>query len=174
MATTRINAVSATATAYAGDDYLPLDGNNNGTRNILITSLFTSPSAIGSITPAQGSFTSLSDTIGDVRIVPQNSQSTSYTLVITDAGKHILHPSSDATSRTFTIPSNSSIPWSLGTAVTFVNEQAAGDISIAIDTDTMRWSPTGSTGTRTLTANGVATVLKIGSNNWLISGTGLT
>ena len=62
MATTRINAVSATATAYAGDDYLPIDGNNNGTRNILITSLFTSPSAIGSVTPAAGTFTSLSGT----------------------------------------------------------------------------------------------------------------
>ena len=60
MSTTRINAISATATSYAGDDYLPIDGNNNGTRNILITSLFDSPSAIGNLTPATGKFTTLS------------------------------------------------------------------------------------------------------------------
>ena len=75
MATTRINAVTATATTFAGDDFLPIDGNVYATRRILVTSLFASPSAIGSITPAVGTFTILSDTIGDVRIVPQNSQS---------------------------------------------------------------------------------------------------
>jgi len=129
---------------------------------------------IGATTPSTGTFTTLSDTIGDVRIVPQNSQSIDYTLVVTDSGKQLLHPGSDATPRTFTIPSNVSVPWSLGTAITFVNQQGAGNLSIAINSDTMRWAPTGSTGTRTLTANGVATVLKIGSTDWLISGAGLT
>ena len=174
MATTRINAVTATATTFAGDDFLPIDGNVYATRRILVTSLFASPSAIGSVTPAVGNFTILSDTIGDVRIVPQNSQSVDYTLIVTDSGKQLLHPGTDATPRTFTIPSNVSIPWSLGTAITFVNQQGAGNLSIAINSDTMRWAPTGSTGTRTLTANGVATVLKIGSTDWLISGAGLT
>ena len=62
MATTRINAVSATATTFAGDDFLPIDGNVNATRRLLLTSLFASPSAIGSVTPAAGTFTSLSGT----------------------------------------------------------------------------------------------------------------
>ena len=62
MATTRINAVSATATKFAGDDFLPIDGNVNATRRILVTSLFASASAIGSVTPAAGTFTSLSGT----------------------------------------------------------------------------------------------------------------
>ena len=57
MSTTRINAVSATATTFAGDDFLPIDGNVNATRRILVTSLFASPSAIGSVTPAAGAFT---------------------------------------------------------------------------------------------------------------------
>ena len=57
MARTRINAISATATAYSPNDYLPIDGTTNGTRKILVTSLFASPSAIGSVTPAAGSFT---------------------------------------------------------------------------------------------------------------------
>ena len=45
MPTTRINAISATATSYANDDYLAIDGDVNGTRRILSTTLFSSTSA---------------------------------------------------------------------------------------------------------------------------------
>ena len=180
MSTTRINAISATATSYAGDDYLPIDGNNNGTRNILITSLFDSPSAIGNLTPATGKFTTLSasgavsDTAGNIRDIPQNSQSSDYTLALTDAGKQIFHPSADTTARTFTIPSNGSVPFDVGTAVSIINQNAAGIITIAITTDVMRLAGVGSTGSRSLAANGIATIVKVTSTEWIISGTGVT
>jgi hypothetical protein len=109
-----------------------------------------------------------------VNLIAQNSQSTAYTLVASDAGKHILHPSSDTTARTFTIPANSSVPYPVGTAITFVNQNSAGVITIAITTDTMRLAGAGTTGSRTLAANGVATALKITTTEWIISGTGLT
>lgn len=180
MSTTRINAISATATSYAGDDYLPIDGNNNGTRNILITSLFASPSAIGNLNPATGKFTTLSasgavsDIAGNVRDIPQNSQSSDYTLVLTDAGKQIFHPSSDTSARTFTIPSNGSVPFYVGTAISFINQNAAGIITIAITTDVMRLAGVGSTGSRSLAANGIATIVKVTDTEWIISGTGIT
>lgn len=113
-------------------------------------------------------------TIATIRTIPQNSQSAAYTLVLTDAGKHILHPSADTTARIFTIPANSSVAFVIGTAVTFVNQNAAGVITIAITTDTMRLAGAGTTGSRTLAANGIATALKITSTEWIISGTGLT
>ena len=116
----------------------------------------------------------VSDTAGNVRLIPQNSQSAAYTLALTDSGKHILHPSADTTARTFTIPANSSVAFSIGTAITFVNQNGAGTLSIAITTDTMRLAGAGTTGTRTLAANGVATAVKITSTEWIISGTGLT
>ncbi|MDP3625010.1 MAG: hypothetical protein Q8S12_00320 [Hydrogenophaga sp.] len=106
--------------------------------------------------------------------IPQNSQSTAYTLVLGDAGKHILHPSADTTARVFTIPANSSVAFPVGTVVTFVNQNAAGAITIAITTDTMRLAGAGTTGSRTLAANGIATALKLTSTEWIISGTGLT
>lgn len=180
MSTTRINAISATATSYAGDDYLPIDGNNNGTRNILITSLFDSPSAIGNLTPATGKFTTLSasgavsDTAGNIRDIPQNSQSSDYTLALTDAGKQIFHPSADTSARTFTIPSNGSVPFDVGVAVSIINQNAAGVITIAITTDVMRLAGVGSTGSRSLAANGIATIVKVTSTEWIISGTGVT
>jgi len=105
---------------------------------------------------------------------PQNSQSAAYTLVLADAQKHILHPSADVTARTFTIPANASVAYPIGTTVTFVNQNGAGTVTIAITTDTMRLAGAGTTGSRTLAANGVATALKVTSTEWIISGTGLT
>jgi len=107
-------------------------------------------------------------------LIPQNSQSAAYTLVLADAGKHILHPSADTTARTFTIPANSSVPYRIGTAITFVNQASAGVVTIAITTDTMRLAGAGTTGSRTLAANGVATAIKLTATEWIISGTGLT
>jgi hypothetical protein len=108
------------------------------------------------------------------RTIPQNSQSAAYTLVLADSGKHILHPSADTTARTFTIPGNGSVAYPVGTAITFVNQNGAGVVTIAITTDTMRLAGAGTTGSRTLAANGVATAIKIISTEWIISGTGLT
>ena len=106
--------------------------------------------------------------------IPQNSQSAAYTLVLSDAGKHILHPSADTTARIFTIPANASVAFPIGTAVTFVNQNAGGVITISITTDTMRLAGAGTSGSRTLAANGVATAVKLTATEWVISGTNLT
>lgn len=104
--------------------------------------------------------------------IPQNSQSAAYTLVLSDAEKHILHPVGDNNARTFTIPSNASVAYPIGTAITFVNK--INTVTIAITTDTLTLAVTGSTGSRTLAANGIATALKITSTEWIISGSGLS
>jgi len=106
--------------------------------------------------------------------IPQNLQAADYTLVLSDSGKHIFHPGTDGPSRTYTIPSNASVAFPIGTVVTFVNQNGAGSILIAITSDVMRLAGVGSTGTRTLDANGVGTALKITATEWIISGTGLT
>lgn len=142
------------------------------------TVLSTSPTLV---TPVLGTATSgnLSNCTADgtnavgFRTIPQNSQSAAYTLVLADSGKHILHPSADTTARVFTIPANSSVAFPVGTAVTFINQNAAGVVTISITTDTMRLAGAGTTGSRTLAANGVATAIKLTSTEWIISGTGL-
>jgi hypothetical protein len=107
------------------------------------------------------------------RNIPQNSQSAAYTLVLADAGKHILHPSGDANARTFTIPANSSVAYPIGTAITFIN-MTSQVVTIAITTDTMYLSSAGTTGSRSLAQYGSATAIKITSTSWIISGSGLT
>jgi hypothetical protein len=128
-------------------------------------------------TPASGDLTSCTadgtNAVG-FRTIPQNSRSAAYTLVLADSGKHIFHPSADTTARTFTIPANSSVAYPIGTALTFINQNGAGVVTIAITTDTMRLSPAGTTGSRTLAANGSATCIKVTATEWLISGSGLT
>ena len=62
----------------------------------------------------------------------------------------------------------------VGTAITLINDSSAGAITIAITSDTLVLAGTGSTGSRTLAANGDATLLKIGATRWRINGTGLT
>lgn len=151
------NGTSAFTAATAGTDFVAPGG------------------ALG--TPSSGTLSSCTvDGTNEVgfKNIPQNSQSTAYTLVLGDSGKHILHPSADTTARTFTIPANSSVAFPVGTAVTFVNQNGAGVVTIAITTDTMRLAGAGTTGSRTLAANGVATAIKITSTEWIISGTGLT
>lgn len=108
------------------------------------------------------------------RHVPQNIRNTAYTVGLGDAGDHILHPSADTTARIFTIPANSSVAFPIGTAITFVNQNGAGTLTIAITTDTMRLAGLGTTGSRTLGANGIATALKITATEWIISGVNLT
>jgi hypothetical protein len=58
--------------------------------------------------------------------------------------------------------------------LTFINQDSAGVVTIAITTDTMRLSPAGTTGSRTLAANGSATCIKLTATEWIISGSGLT
>lgn len=104
--------------------------------------------------------------------IPQNSKSAAYTTVLADANKHIYHPAADNNARTFTIDSNANVAYPIGTVITFVNE--INTVTIAITTDTMTLNPAGTTGSRTLAANGMATAMKVASTKWIISGVGLT
>ena len=148
---------------------------STGSGNVVLS---TSPSLTTPVlgTPTSGTLSNCTvdgtDAVG-FRNVPVNSQSAAYTLVLADSGKTILHPSSDANARTFTIPSNASVAYPVGTIITFIN-MTSQVVTIAITTDTMNLSPAGTTGSRSLAQYGSATALKITSTNWLISGSGLT
>lgn len=106
--------------------------------------------------------------------VPQNSKSAAYTTVLADAGKHLYHPGADTTARTWTIDSNANVAYPIGTAITFINDTSGGVITIAITSDTLVLAGAGSTGSRSLAANGIATAVKMTSTRWMINGTGLT
>ena len=101
---------------------------------------------------------------------PQISDQDDYTLVLADAGKHYYHVS--ATPHTLTIPANASVAFPIGTVIAGVNENGAGALTIAITTDTLRWSS--STGSRTVAANGSFSLLKVTATLWRLTGEGIT
>jgi|SRR5215831_12317905 len=102
----------------------------------------------------------------------QISKSVDYTFVLADAGKHIYHPSTDNTARTFTIPGNAGVPFPIGTVLGFVNR--VNSITIAITSDTLIFAGIGTTGSRALSANGMASAMKTNTTEWMISGIGLS
>ena len=104
--------------------------------------------------------------------IPQNPQTGNYTIVASDSGKHIFH-ASGAAAATYTIPSNATVSFVTGTAISFIN-LSANPANIAITTDTLYLAGTGSTGTRTLTQYGTATAVKVANTTWIISGTNLS
>jgi len=140
--------------------------------------LATSPTLVTPVlgTPTSGTLSGCTvdgtNSVG-FRNVPINSQSAAYTTVLTDAGKVIFHPSTDANARTFTIDSNANVAYPLGTAITFIN-MTSQVVTIAITSDTMYLAGTGATGSRSLAQYGIATAIKMTSTTWLISGNGVT
>jgi len=99
-----------------------------------------------------------------------NTQDTNYTLVLGDSGKTIYHTS--ASTHTYTIPANASVAYPIGTIIQIENENAGGNVTLAITTDTLRWES--STGSRTIAANGSASIKKVTATLWRLVGTGIS
>lgn len=106
------------------------------------------------------------DSAGSLRSAPQNSQSTAYVLVASDAGKHI-----NTTSGGVTVPAS---VFSAGDIIAIFNNS---NISITITQGggvTLRQAGTANTGNRTLAQYGLASIMCVGSNTFTISGAGLS
>ena len=107
--------------------------------------------------------------------LPQSATNTTATLAIGDVGKHIYVNTSG---QTITIPAAASVAYPIGTTITFIAGPSASTVTIAIATDTMYLIGTGTTGSRTLAAHGMATAVKVSGTSssgvWYINGSGLT
>jgi hypothetical protein len=114
-----------------------------------------------------GKFTStLSDIVGNVRSIPQNAKTAAYTLAATDNGQHI-----SITTGGVTVPS---AIFAAGQVVTIFNNSASSQTITQGTSVTLRQAGTASTGNRTLAQYGVATILCVASNTFVITGTGVT
>lgn len=101
--------------------------------------------------------------------VPLNTQNAAYTFVLTDAGKTIFHD--EVTARVYTIPANASVAYPIGTTITIINNTSGGTITLSITTDTLRRGDgMAGTGSRTITADSVVTIIKTKSTEWFITG----
>lgn len=121
--------------------------------------------ALGLGTSNDVTFQSVSDVSGNVRKVPENVQGGLYTLILSDSGKYI------STTSNVNVPSGI---FSAGDTVTVFN-YGSGTLTITQGASvTMYLAGIGTTGNRTLAINGLATVLCVASNTFVITGAGLS
>ena len=95
---------------------------------------------------------------------PQNIQSGNYTLILSDAGKHIY--SANAGAQTITIPTNASVAFPIGTIVTIVN---FGTTLINLSVSGVSVYPNGSTVVSpypVIAVGAAVQILKTGTNTW--------
>ncbi len=117
---------------------------------------------VSSTIAISGAFT---DATGNVRTLPVNPQVVNYAIAASDAGGIV-----EFTSGT-TITVNTSV-FTTGQACTIINSTAATG-TIAQGTATVTWAGTTSTGSRSLSPNGMATIVCKSNGTFLIAGSGL-
>ena len=105
----------------------------------------------------------VTDSKGNVRSIPQNTQGSAYELLAADAGKHIL--------------ASGNITWvdsrhAAGDAITIVNN-TSGNITITKGSN-MYNAADGTNANRTLATRGMATILWVSGTVAYISGAGLS
>lgn len=108
----------------------------------------------------------LRDTKGDVRDLTINNQTSSYLLTLSDTGKTI----SITTGNVF-VPN---AIFSAGHAVSIFNNSASSITITQNSSVTIYLGGTATTGNRTLAQRGIATMLCVAANTFVISGAGLT
>jgi hypothetical protein len=106
------------------------------------------------------------DWLGSLRSLPQNSQASAYTLAADDTGKHIRISAGGVT-----IPENT---FQAGDIVTVYNDSGSDQAIVQGGSVTLRKAGSADTGNRTLAQYGVATVLCVSSNTFVVSGSGLS
>ena len=116
-----------------------------------------------------------SDGYSVIKSLPQNQQSSydNYTLVLSDAGKHILKDEGDGYA--VLVPTNANVAFPIGTVVTVVSGNSWTYIN-AVDVETTEVWGAGYNQTSTswyIPNNSMATLLKIGTDKWMLSGAGL-
>jgi hypothetical protein len=124
-----------------------------------------------SITGNTATITSSNYAIGYLNI-PQVSFTGNATIAATDAGKH--YYSTLSTANVLTIANNTSVSWAVGTAISLVN-RGTGNITVAQGSGVSLYLAGNATaGNRTVATYGMATLMNVAANIWMINGTGVS
>jgi hypothetical protein len=105
------------------------------------------------------------------RDIPQVSFTGNATIATTDAGKH--YYSTLSTGNVLTIANNASQGFQVGAAITIVN-QGTGNITVAQGSGvTLYLAGNATSGNRSVATFGMATIIKVATDTWFISGAGV-
>lgn len=121
-------------------------------------------SAMGEVITANGTQTMINKTLTNpIQTIGTNSKATSYTLVLSDQSKAVEMTS--ATAVDLTIPTDASVAFPTGTYIVVI-QMGAGQVTITGAGVTIQ----SSYGLKTRTQYSMVTLLKRGTNVWIVSG----
>jgi hypothetical protein len=140
--------------------------------SVAITGGTINATSVGATTPSTGAFTTvtatgtISDVAGNLRDIVNNAKTSAYVLALTDNGEMI-----NITTGGVTI--NSGI-FSAGNNVTIYNNSASSQTITQGAGVTLRLAGSSTTGNRTLALRGICTIVCVASNEFVVSGAGLS
>ncbi|BAV64761.1 hypothetical protein [Sphingobium cloacae] len=106
------------------------------------------------------------------RGIPQTSQNGNFTLALSHLGEAVY--SKNTAAQTVTVPPNSGVAFALNTVLSIVNN-GTNNITLAQGSGvTLRLAGTASTGNRTIVPGGIATLKKVETDYWFVSGPGVS
>jgi len=153
------NAVRSEAAST--QDAIVIAGRAGGTSSYAATLTPTTLSANRTVTIPDETFT-----VGYIGA----PQSTNTTVAASDAGKHIYF--TGGSTATLTVNTNSTTAIDVGTVILVVNNNS-GNLTISGAGVTFQLA-NGATGNRTVATKGMATMLKVATDTWYVSGAGVT
>jgi len=102
------------------------------------------------------------------RALPLTSKSTSYQIALTDVGQGI------STNAGVTVPPNATTAFAIGDTIVIYNNSASGITITQGSGVTLRLVGTATSGNRSLPQRGLCTLLKVGTDEWVASGGGVS
>jgi len=144
---------------------------SNGTNISILDYILPNSSNTGYLTMSGAitAGTTASDSIGNLRNVPPNSQTGAYVLALTDSGKYI-----SITTGGVTVPPFATVAFAAGQTISVYNNSASSQTITQGTGVVMTLAGTATTGNRTLAQYGLCTILCTASNAFVITGAGVT
>ena len=95
---------------------------------------------------------------------------TAYTLALADAGDHVYF--TGGSTATLTVPTNATVAFPIGTTILVLNNNS-GNLTISGAGVTFQLA-NGTTGNRTVATKGMASLIKVATDTWWVTGPGVT
>ena len=125
----------------------------------------------GGITGTLSSQTDLQAELSSLKTLPKTDISSSTTLALShQAGLVRMTSSGDSV----TIPLNATVAFPIGSTVTVFNDYSSTNSISVTGGVTLRKAWSGASGSATMASYGICTLFKVGTDSWVIAGTGVS
>jgi hypothetical protein len=102
------------------------------------------------------------------RAIPLTAKSSAYVIGLADVGQGL------SSTANVTVPANATTAFAIGDTIMVYNNSASGIGIVQATGVTLRLAGSSTNGNRTLAQRGLATLIKVGIDEWVVSGMGIS